>query len=68
MSQNIGGMSDTSTVLNDEVKGLVTQVKQAVEEKTGKTFDVFVPVSYKTQTVAGVNYFVKVNNLFTFIS
>lgn len=36
------------------------KVKSAVEDKVGKKLDTYTPVSYKTQVVAGTNYFVKV--------
>ncbi|KAG8538198.1 hypothetical protein GDO81_023131 [Engystomops pustulosus] len=43
-----------------EVQGLCDQVKAEVEEKHGKKYPVFVATDYKTQTVAGTNYFIKV--------
>lgn len=39
-------------------------MKNDVEEAAGKTFETFTAVSFKTQVVAGVNYFVKVNVFF----
>ena len=39
---------------------LLHKVKAAVEEKVGKKLETYSPVSYKTQVVAGTNYFVKV--------
>lgn len=39
---------------------LLFQVKSQVEEKEGKNFDVFAAVEFKTQVVAGMNYFIKV--------
>ena len=36
------------------------QVRQAAEEKAGQNFAKFQVISYKTQVVAGVNYFIKV--------
>ncbi|NXK86056.1 CYTB protein, partial [Formicarius rufipectus] len=37
------------------------KVKSQLEEKEGKTFDVFTAVEFKTQLVAGINYFIKVH-------
>uniref|UniRef100_K7F7V4 Cystatin domain-containing protein n=1 Tax=Pelodiscus sinensis TaxID=13735 RepID=K7F7V4_PELSI len=36
-------------------------VKLQVEEKEGKKFEVFNAVEFKTQLVAGINYFIKVH-------
>ncbi|KAM4044343.1 cystatin-B-like isoform 2-T2 [Anomaloglossus baeobatrachus] len=43
-----------------EVQELCNQVKTEVEEKHGKTYPTYVATEYKTQVVAGTNYFVKV--------
>jgi cystatin-A/B len=45
---------------NDEIRTLCNEVKPHAEEKLGKTFDTWEPVTYKTQVVAGTNYKVKV--------
>ncbi|XP_044140077.1 cystatin-A [Bufo gargarizans] len=44
----------------EEVQGLCDQVKAEVEEKHGKKYSTYVATEYKTQCVAGTNYFVKV--------
>ncbi|XP_069801084.1 cystatin-B-like isoform X2 [Dendropsophus ebraccatus] len=45
----------------DAVQALCEQVKPTVEEKHGKKYTTFVATEYKTQLVAGTNYFVKVH-------
>uniref|UniRef100_A0A8D2IPU4 Cystatin domain-containing protein n=1 Tax=Varanus komodoensis TaxID=61221 RepID=A0A8D2IPU4_VARKO len=39
----------------------INRVKPQVEEKEGKRFEVFDAVEFKTQVVAGMNYFIKVH-------
>jgi hypothetical protein len=45
---------------SESVEYLYIQVKGAVEDHAKKSYSVFEPHSYKTQVVAGTNYFVKV--------
>ncbi|XP_015282886.1 PREDICTED: cystatin-B-like [Gekko japonicus] len=55
-----GGMSSQAKAATAEIQELVQAVKAEVEEKEGRDFEVFNAVEYKTQTVAGINYFIKV--------
>ena len=53
-------------MLSRRINNVCLQVKGAVEDHAKKSYTVFEPHSYKTQVVAGTNYFVKVlfsNNL-----
>ncbi|XP_045613450.1 cystatin-B isoform X1 [Procambarus clarkii] len=55
-----GGTSETKAP-NDEVQQLLLTVKDQVEEKLGRTLAEFKLLSYKTQVVAGRNYFAKID-------
>ncbi|XP_062598471.1 cystatin-B-like [Saccostrea cucullata] len=55
-----GGTSDCKPA-DAEIQSIINEVKGAVEDKVGRKLDTYTPVSYKTQVVAGTNYFVKVN-------
>ncbi|XP_077335762.1 cystatin-B-like [Lithobates pipiens] len=59
MPLKCGGVGETKPA-DATVQELCDQVKAEVEQKNGRTFSTFVAVSYKTQTVNGTNYFVKV--------
>lgn len=55
-----GGTTEAKDA-NDEVQKICDEMKPHAEEKAGKTFEVFDAKSYKTQLVAGTNYFIKVH-------
>eukprot|EP01104_Vermistella_antarctica_P011676 TRINITY_DN328_c0_g1_i1.p1 TRINITY_DN328_c0_g1~~TRINITY_DN328_c0_g1_i1.p1 ORF type:complete len:129 (-),score=32.64 TRINITY_DN328_c0_g1_i1:182-568(-) len=55
-----GGLKESQAATAD-VQALVDQVKADAEAKSGNSYASFTAVSFSTQTVAGVNYFVKVN-------
>ncbi|XP_053474676.1 cystatin-B [Ictalurus furcatus] len=45
---------------NAEVQKICDEVKPEVEKKAGKNFDVFKATAFSSQSVAGTNYFIKV--------
>lgn len=55
-----GGIEKQDKPADAEVQGLVDKVKSAITSKMNANFEVFEAVSYRTQVVAGVNYFIKV--------
>lgn len=62
MSKMTGGISDKDEPATAEVQALVEQVKDQITGKMNGTFDLFEAISFKSQVVAGRNYFVKVMN------
>ncbi|XP_075053540.1 cystatin-B-like [Mixophyes fleayi] len=44
---------------DDAVQSICDQMRKQAEEKTGRSFSILQAVEYKTQTVAGRNYFIK---------
>ena len=55
-----GGIGGDDKVPTDDVHNLVKQIQQEVHGKLNATFDIFQAVSFRTQVVAGLNYFIKV--------
>ncbi|KAK7172530.1 hypothetical protein R3I93_002596 [Phoxinus phoxinus] len=55
----VGGFTKVRLVTK-EVKDICIKVKSQMEKKTGFRFKDFIPILYKSQVVAGINYLVKV--------
>lgn len=55
-----GGTSQLKQA-DKEVQQICDQIKEEAEKKAETKFPQFVAVSYKTQLVAGTNYFIKVD-------
>ncbi len=55
-----GGFGSAKLVDNDDMRGLVTEIKSNVENHLAKTFDTFEGHSYKSQLVNGTNYTIKI--------
>ncbi|MBN3326673.1 CYTB protein, partial [Atractosteus spatula] len=54
-----GGTSEAKPA-TPEVQAICDEVKVQAEEKAGKKFQVFTAKEFKSQVVAGTNYFIKV--------
>lgn len=54
-----GGTSDVK-IANEEIQGFCDQVRGTLEAKANKEFSEYKALQYKSQVVAGTNYFVKI--------
>ncbi|KAK6986206.1 cystatin-B [Biomphalaria glabrata] len=59
MSKLCGAASDVSGA-NDEVHAIVKEIQSELESKANKSFPVFKAISFRSQVVAGTNFFVKI--------
>ncbi|XP_014812780.1 PREDICTED: cystatin-A-like [Calidris pugnax] len=54
-----GGLSDTKPA-TPEIQDIANKVKPQFESKENRTYGIFKAIKYRSQVVAGVNYFIKV--------
>ncbi|NWQ94442.1 CYTA5 protein, partial [Burhinus bistriatus] len=54
-----GGLSEPKPA-TPEIQHIANEVKQEFERRSKRTYDIFKAIVYKTQVVAGTNYFIKV--------
>ncbi|XP_002716862.1 cystatin-A [Oryctolagus cuniculus] len=54
-----GGLTDAKPA-TPEIQEMVNKFKTQLEEETNENYEEFEAVEYKTQVVAGINYYVKV--------
>lgn len=57
-----GGWSDVKEA-NDTIHGIVSQLKNDLQEKTGRQFDQLTALQFRSQIVCGTNYLIKVRFL-----
>ena len=55
-----GGLTEPRPA-TPEIQEIANKVKPQLEEKTKKTYEKFEAVEYKSQVVAGINYYIKVH-------
>lgn len=58
MPPKLGGINDEKPA-DDTVREVLQKVHSQVEKKVGKSFESLKPIVYRTQVVAGMNYFIK---------
>lgn len=63
---SLGGLKEYREFESRDVKlfEAIDHIKSTLQKESGKEFKSIVPVSYRVQVVSGLNFFVKVSNLF----
>uniref|UniRef100_H2LZN8 Cystatin-B n=1 Tax=Oryzias latipes TaxID=8090 RepID=H2LZN8_ORYLA len=56
------GLTETR-VANEDIQKICNLVKDRAEEMAGKRFDLFGAISYRSQVVAGIMYYIKVRTV-----
>ncbi|UXI19794.1 hypothetical protein NH340_JMT05738 [Sarcoptes scabiei] len=54
-----GGLSSLNTEVDDKLKQIISKLRPKIETKLGRTLELLEPIRYRSQIVAGTNYFVK---------
>ncbi|XP_007112234.1 cystatin-A [Physeter macrocephalus] len=54
-----GGLTEAQPA-TPEIQEMANTIKPQLEEKTNETYEEFEAVEYKTQVVAGMNYYIKI--------
>ncbi|XP_003469356.2 cystatin-A [Cavia porcellus] len=55
----VGGLSKAKPA-TPEIQEIADKIKPQLEEKTNESYQEFTAIEYKTQVVAGTNYFIKI--------
>ncbi|XP_033740882.1 cystatin-A-like [Pecten maximus] len=56
----VGGVGEVKAA-DEEVQQIANDLKAEVEKESNQKYEIFNAINYKTQVVAGTNYFIKVD-------
>jgi len=62
MADQLSGGLSSARPPNDKVHEVIAKIKPVLEKKLGYVLSSLEAITYRPQTVAGTNYFVKVSN------